>query len=155
MRTRTAPVLVVSGGNHVTVLVDAAETGNEFDLIEVLAGPGGWPPAHQHEFVEWFHVLEGELQLCEERDRVIVPTVLLRKGETAVVDSWEWHATRNDSSRPTRFLVAGRPGRMTSYFAEAGVPVADESTAPGREPPGPTELTDIAVRYGIRFWSGA
>jgi hypothetical protein len=44
MRTRTAPVLVVSGGNHVAVLVDAAETGNEFDLIEVLAGPGGRPP---------------------------------------------------------------------------------------------------------------
>ena len=155
MRTQTAPVLVVAGGNHVTVLVDATETANEFDLIEVLAGPGGGPPAHQHEFVEWFHVLEGELQLCEERYGAIVPTVLLCEGETAVVDSWEWHATRNDSSRPARFLVAGRPGRMTGYFAEAGVPVADESTPPDTEPPGPTALTAIAARYGIRFWSGA
>ncbi len=43
---------------------------------------------------------------------------------------------------------------LPRYFAEAGVPVADESTAPGREPPGPTELTDIAARHGIRFWSG-
>ena len=84
-----------------------------------------------------------------------MPSVLLREGETAVVSSREWHATRNDSSRPARFLVAGRPGRMTGYFAEASVPVADESTSPGREPPGPAELTDIAARYGIRFWSGA
>ncbi len=43
MRKQTAPVLVVAGGNHVTVLVDATEMGNEFDLIEVLAGPGGGP----------------------------------------------------------------------------------------------------------------
>ena len=64
MRSRTAPVLVVAGGNHVTVLVNATETGGVFDVIEVLARPGGGPPAHQHEFVEWFHVLEGELQLC-------------------------------------------------------------------------------------------
>jgi hypothetical protein len=58
MRSRTAPVLVVAGGNHVTVLVNATETGGVFDVIEVLARPGGGPPAHQHEFVEWFHVLE-------------------------------------------------------------------------------------------------
>jgi hypothetical protein len=44
---------------------------------------------------------------------------------------------------------------MTGYFAEAGVPVADESTPPDTEPPGPTALTAIAARYGIRFWSGA
>jgi quercetin dioxygenase-like cupin family protein len=154
MKSRTAPVLVVAGGNHVTVLVDAAEVGSEFDQIEVLAGPGGGPPAHQHEFVEWFHVLEGEIQLCGERDGAIVPTVLLREGETAVVDPWEWHATRNESGRPARFLATGRPGRMTGYFAEAGVPVSDESTAPDREPPGPAALTDLAARYGIRFWGG-
>ncbi len=99
-------------------------------------------------------MLEGEIQLCGERDGAIVRTVLLREGETAVVDSWEWHATRNELGRPARFLATGRPGRMTGYFAEAGVPVSDESTAPDRKPPGPAELTDLAARYGIRFWGG-
>ena len=44
---------------------------------------------------------------------------------------------------------------MTGYFAEAGVAVADEQTAPDREPPGPAALTEIAASYDIRFWSGA
>jgi hypothetical protein len=30
--------------------------------------PGGGPPAHQHEFAEWFDVLEGELRISGERD---------------------------------------------------------------------------------------
>jgi len=155
MKTRTASVLVVAGGNHVTVLVDATETGGAFDVIEVLARPGGGPPAHQHEFVEWFHVLEGELQISGERHGEIVPTRLLREGETATVEPWEWHATLNESDRRVRFVVVGRPGLMTGYFAEAGVAVADERTAPDREPPGPATLTDLAARYGIRFWGGA
>ncbi len=155
MKTRTALVLVVAGGNQVTVLVDATETGGLFDVIEVLARPGGGPPAHQHEFVEWFHVLEGELQLCGERDGAIVPTRLVREGETAIVDPWEWHATLNESDRPVRFVVVGRPGLMTGYFAEAGVAVPDERTPPDREPAGPAALTEIAARYGIRFWSGS
>ena len=148
-------MLVVAGGNHVTVLVDATETGGLFDVIEVLARPGGGPPAHQHEFVEWFHVLEGELQISVERDGAIVPTRLLREGETAAVGPWEWHATLNESDRRVRFVVVGRPGLMTGYFAEAGVAVADERAAPDREPPGPAALTEIAARYGIRFWGGA
>ena len=138
-----------------TVLVDADETGGAFDVIEVLAQPGGGPPAHRHEFVEWFHVLEAELQLCGEHDGAIVPTKLVREGETATVDPWEWHATHNDSDQQVRFVVVGRPGLMTGYFAEAGVAVADEQTAPDREPPGPAALTEIAARYDIRFWSGA
>jgi hypothetical protein len=52
-------------------------------------------------------------------------------------------------------VVVGRPGLMTGYFAEAGVAVTDERTDPDREPPGPAALTEIAARYGIRFWGGA
>lgn len=152
MTARRAPVYVVAGGNHVMVVVDAPETGGDVDVIEVLAAPGGGPPPHQHAFVEWFHVLEGELQLTGERDGAIAPTALLGAGETACVEPWEWHGTRNDSEAEARFIVVGRPGRMTPYFAEAGVLVAEPHAAPDHEPPGPAELTAIAARYDIRFW---
>jgi len=84
-----------------------------------------------------------------------VATRPLREGETAAVGPWEWHATLNESDRPVRFVVVGRSGPMTGYFAEAGVAVADERTDPDRQPPGPAALTEIAARYGIRFWGGA
>ena len=100
-------------------------------------------------------MLEGELQISGERDGAIVPTRLLREGETAAVEPWEWHATLNESDRRGRCGGGGRPGLMTGYFVEAGVAVADERADPDREPPGPAALTDLAARYGIRFWGGA
>lgn len=152
LTTRSAPTYVVAGGNHVTIVVDAAETAGAFDVVEIVAAPGGGPPPHAHEFVEWFHVIEGELQLTGERDGAIVPVATLRAGETARVGAWEWHGTVNASDGDVRFMVAGAPGEMTSYFAEAGVLVAGEHALPDREPPGPAVLTGLATQYGIRFW---
>lgn len=60
---RHSRVYAVAGGNHVAILIDAAETDGEFDLIEVLAQPGGGPPPHRHAFAEWFHVLDGLLEI--------------------------------------------------------------------------------------------
>lgn len=143
----------VAGGNHVTVLLDRAETGGELDAIDVLAQPGGGPPAHRHAFAEWFRVLEGELTLCEERAGEVRPTAVLGRGAAVWVAPWKVHATLNLSEAPARFQVVGRPGAMSGYFAEAGVRVADEATAPATAPPGPDALTEIAARWGIEFWT--
>jgi hypothetical protein len=43
---------------------------------------------------------------------------------------------------------------MTGYFREAGVQVHDENATPEHDPPGPTQLRDIAQRWGIEFWTG-
>ena len=150
--TTAAPIYVVAGGNHVVILVDASETGGNFDVVEVVAAPGGGPPPHQHAFAEWFHVVEGELQLAGEHDGAIVPTVLVRTGETARVGPWEWHATRNDTQGDARFIVVGRPGLMSGYFAEAGVQVPGLHAPPDHPPAGPAELAALAERYDIRFW---
>jgi quercetin dioxygenase-like cupin family protein len=56
-----APVRVVTGGNHVTNLLEAGATSHAVDAISVRADAGGGPPPHRHEFGEWFHVLEGSL----------------------------------------------------------------------------------------------
>jgi len=148
------PIYVVAGGNHVTIQLDRAATGGALDAIEVLAGPGGGPPAHSHAFAEWFRVLEGELTICEDRDGTVVCTQVLRTGDALYVPPWIVHATLNLSRGATRFQVVGQPGLMSAYFAQAGVPVADETAAADRVPPGPPELAEIAARWGIEFWSG-
>jgi quercetin dioxygenase-like cupin family protein len=150
---RTAPIYVVAGGNHVAIVVDAAETGGAHDLVEILAAPGGGPPPHQHEFVEWFHVLDGELTLTGERDGAIVPVAVLHAGGTARVDPWVWHGTVNASDADVRFVVTAAPGEMTTYFARAGVRVAAMDAAPDHDPPGPAVLRELAAEYGIRFWT--
>ncbi len=142
-------VYAVAGGNHITILLDRDATGGEEDIIEVTAQPGGGPPPHRHGFAEWFRVLDGELTLIERRDGA-VHTQVLTSGD-AYVAPWTVHATLNLGERPCRFEVTSRPGVMSGYAKEAGVPVPDELTPPSHEPPGPGELGAVAARWGIEF----
>jgi quercetin dioxygenase-like cupin family protein len=136
------------------LLLDRRDTTSAFDVIEVLAQPGGGPPPHRHAFAEWFRVIDGELTISEERDGTVICTSTLGPGDTIFVPPWIVHGTLNLSDAPTRFEVVGQPGAMTGYFLEAGVPVRDERTPPDRAPPGPAELGEIAPRWGIEFWKG-
>ncbi len=99
-------------------------------------------------------MLEGQLTFTEERDGVMRATHTLGAGGSVFVAPWIYHGTLNLSDRPCRFEVVGQPAMMSGYFAQAGVPVADTYTEPGRAPPGPAELRDISARWGIEFWTG-
>jgi mannose-6-phosphate isomerase-like protein (cupin superfamily) len=143
---RRGRVYAVAGGNHVTILIDAAETDGAFDLIEVLAQPGGGPPPHRHAFAEWFHVLEGSLQILTPSVGRLEPVASLEAGQAYLAAPWAAHTTRNLGHRPVRFLVAGRPG---GYFAQPGVLVPDTLSAPDTPPPGPGALAAIAARHHI------
>lgn len=148
------PVYAVAGGNHVTLLLERAETAGALDVIDVLAQPGGGPPPHRHDFGEFFRALDGELTIAEERDGVVVCTQTLRSGDAVWIPPGVVHATLNLSDRIARFQVIGQPGLMTGYFVEAGVRVPDPLTPPEREPPGPAQLREISARWGIEFWTG-
>ncbi|HEY0276809.1 MAG TPA: cupin domain-containing protein [Solirubrobacterales bacterium] len=147
-------IYVVAGGNHVTIELDRAETDGVLDAIEVLAGPGGGPPPHRHEFAEWFLVREGTLTICEERDGAVVPTREVPAGGSFWVPPWAVHGTLNLSDADVRFQTIGQPGLMSGYFAEAGVVVLSPGEPPASEPPGPAQLKEIAARWGIEFWTG-
>ncbi len=147
-------IYVVAGGNHVIVELDRGETDGTLDVIEVLAKPGGGPPAHSHAFAEWFLVREGTLTLCEERDGTVVCTRDVPAGGSFWVPPGAVHGTLNLTDGDVRFQTIGQPGLMTAYFAEAGVRVADASEPPPQEPPGPSELGEIAARWGVEFWTG-
>jgi len=151
-RRNDAPVRVVKGGNHVTNLLEAGETNHAVDAISVRAGAGGGPPPHRHDFGEWFHVLEGSLEITTADGGELVTLCTAETGDSVWVPPNAWHGTVNASNREVRFLVVGVPGTMTEYFAEAGVEVADEDTPPSIEPPGPDELGDLPGRHGITFF---
>ena len=148
------PVYVVAGGNHVTIELSRDESAGVFDVIEVLAQPGGGPPPHRHEFAEWFLVREGELTMSEERDGTVVCTAVLRAGDSVWVPPGVWHGTLNLTDTVTRFQAVGQPGVMSGYFVEAGVRVASSTAAPATAPPGPDQLAELPGRWGIEFWRG-
>jgi quercetin dioxygenase-like cupin family protein len=153
-RRADARVRVVKGGNHVSNLLEAGTTGHAVDAISVRADTGGGPPPHRHEFGEWFHVLEGSLDITTAEEGVLTTLCTAEAGDSVWVPPNAWHGTVNTSGSQVRFLVVGVPGTMTEYFAEAGVEVNDDQTPAPTEPPGPTELGDLPARHGITFFRG-
>jgi quercetin dioxygenase-like cupin family protein len=151
-RRTDAQVRVVRGGNHVTTLLPAPAADGSMDAIVVRADPGGGPPPHRHEFGEWFHVLEGALEITTAEGGEIVPLATAGTGDSVWVPPNAWHGTVNASDEEVRFLVVGVPGVMTAYFEEAGVRVPDENSEPTVDPPGPDQLGHLRERFGITFF---
>jgi quercetin dioxygenase-like cupin family protein len=148
------PTYVVAGGDHVTILLDRAQSCDLLDVIDVCSQPGDRPPAHRHSFVEWVRVLEGELTLCEARNGTMRPTNTLAAGDSLFVAPWSYHATLNLSRTACRFQIVGQPAMMSGYFAQAGVRVADATAVADRAPVDADQLSEIARRWGIQFWNG-
>jgi mannose-6-phosphate isomerase-like protein (cupin superfamily) len=145
----TAAVYALAGDRRVTVLVDASETGGTFDLVEVAAPPGVVSPPHRHDFVEWYHVIEGTLRLSTEPEQGPETPVVVEAGATYVVPGRIVHAIENPTERPIRFIVAGLPAVTSNFVAKAGVRVRDAQTAPPVPPPGGAALAALASSYGI------
>ena len=145
----TAAVYALGEGHHVTVLIDASETGGAFDLIEVVAPPGRVSPPHEHEFVEWYHVVDGMLRVSTGTDRGPSAPVLVEATATFVVPGRVLHAVENPTEKAVRFIVAGFPAVTSSFVAKAGVRVRDTQTAPTAPPLGEDELAALASTFGI------
>ena len=151
----TDVVYAVPGGDRVTIMIDAAETGGAFDVVEVLVQPGRAAPPHCHAFAEWFHILDGALQFLTASCGALKPTAIVEQGGTYVVPPWAPHALRNTTATPVRFLLAGQPGVMSSYFANAGVRIRDAQSRPSVPPPSPSALAQLAARHGIHLLDGS
>lgn len=147
----TAAVYALGEGHHVTVLIDASETGGAFDLIEVVAPPGRVSPPHRHEFVEWYHVIDGTLRLSTGADRGPEAPVLVEAAATFVIPGRVVHEVENPTEEAVHFIVAGLPAAASRFVAKAGVRVRDAQTTPTVPPLGGAELTAAAASFGIDF----
>ena len=151
----TDVVYAVHGGDRVTIMIDATETGGAFDVVEVLMQPGRAAPPHHHAFAEWFHVLDGALQFLTGSCGALNPTAIVEQGGTYVVPPWAPHAVQNTTATPVRFLLAGQPGVMSSYFANAGVRIRDAQSRPSVPPPSRSALAELTAGHGIHLLDSA
>jgi hypothetical protein len=75
-------------------------------------------------------------------------------GGSVFVAPWTYHGTLNLTEGPCRFEVAGQPGMMSGYFAQAGVPVADRRHRAEPRPAGTGRVErHLGARSGIEFWT--
>ena len=126
------------GGEKITVLLSAGDTGGTFAMIIDDCPPGGGPPLHiHHNEDETFYILEGELtmQVNEEIFSASAGTsVFLPKGIP--------HTFRNFGSQRTKSLALLSPAGLEGFFEEVE-PLLTEGE------PDMTAVLEIAGRYGI------
>lgn len=103
------------GNNEARVLVSGAESGGGFTVIELTVQPrGGATALHTDEWVETFHVIEGEVEWTLERDGSM-DTWIAQAGETVVVPRGVKHRFAGAGASPTRMLAIG-PAAFEAFF---------------------------------------
>lgn len=104
MKSRTIYNPVVK--DKVTFLKTSEETNGELTLIEIELAPKGGNTYHYHDkFTETFEVIEGQLEVFLEKERMI-----LKKGESTTVPLMVNHFFRNPTKEPIKCHVAIKPG---------------------------------------------
>jgi quercetin dioxygenase-like cupin family protein len=135
-------------GDVYRFLVTGDETGGRYALWEALVPPGGGPPPHVHSREEeGFYVLEGEITLTVNGERLMA-----RAGTFANMPVGTPHSFKNESSRPARMLISVAPAGLEQMFFEVGVPLPEGMTT--ALPPTKEEierLLAVAPRYGIEI----
>jgi len=114
------PVAVLSGAGRplqslgVTHKLTSDQTRGAFYICEAVFGPESGSPLHIHHYEdEVIHVLEGEIEIRLDRDKLHVPV-----GGIAHLPKKIPHALQNPSKTPLRIMVHAIPGGLEHYFEE-------------------------------------
>jgi len=129
------------GGIGVRFMIDGAETGGQFSLVEHPMPPRSLAaPLHLHTREdEYSFVLEGTLGALLG-DEVVVA----HAGDLVYKPRNQWHTFWNPTDEPTRILEIISPGGFEKYFDEliemGGLGAVE-----------PAELGAVAARYGLQI----
>jgi len=113
-----------------------------------LFRPGGGPPPHVHaREEEGFFVLEGEVTLWADDERIVATAGMFVNMPAGVP-----HSFKNESSMPARMMIMVAPAGLEQMFFEVGVPLADGSTAALPHTQEEIErLLAVAPKYGVEI----
>jgi quercetin dioxygenase-like cupin family protein len=130
-------------GTLAIVRVPGEAVGGRFALIEFLFPHGASPPLHTHPQDESYIVLEGELTLQLDVERL-----QLCEGAVAVATMGMPHTFRVDSEA-ARVLVLSTPAGLERMVRDCSVPATSAQLPPPDTPrPAPEELERIFEAHG-------
>lgn len=116
------------------------DTNGAYSVIVSTTPPDGGAPPHVHEVEdELFYVLEGEFSFtCGEE------TFLAKKGAVVVLPKGKPHAFKNTGGTTGRMMNTITPGGFEQFFE-------DVDQLPKNGPPDPMLLSELAMKYKLRF----
>jgi quercetin dioxygenase-like cupin family protein len=128
-------------GTEVLVKVANADTDGATAIFCHAVAPMSGPPLHRHSREdEWFYVLDGELTVEIDGQRIV-----LLKGGSAFARRGTVHTIQNFTNAPVEVLVVVTPGGFLDFFEELSL-VSDRVSASD-----PAGIERIARKYGIEI----
>src|SRR3569832_1036270 len=126
--TRQPVLRIPSQGRTIAVVGDVyrflatgEETNGKYALFEALVPPGGGPPPHVHSREEeGFYILEGEITITINGERVVATA-----GMFANMPVGTPHCFNNESDQPAKMLISVAPAGLEKMFFVVGVPLAE------------------------------
>src|SRR5688500_14731415 len=135
-------------GDVYRFLATGEDTDGRYALWEAIVPPGGGPPPHVHSREEeGFYILEGEITITVNGERVVA-----QAGTFANLPVGTPHSFKNESNRLARMLISVAPAGLEQMFFEVGVPLAEGATT--ALPPTREEIERLlarAPRYGVEI----
>jgi len=135
-------------GDVYRFLATGEDTNGQYAMWEAVVPPGGGPPPHVHSREEeGFYVLEGEITLTVNGERMMATA-----GTFANMPVGTPHSFKNESGLPAKMLLSVAPAGLEQMFFEVGVPLAEGAMT--ALPPTKEEiekLLAVAPKYGIEI----
>lgn len=127
-------------GLQIVGKIFSEDTNGAYSVIVSTTPPNGGAPPHVHEVEdELFYVLEGEFSFtCGEE------TFLAKKGAVVVLPKGKPHAFKNTGGTTGRMMNTITPGGFEQFFE-------DVDQLPKNGPPDPVVLSELAMKYKLRF----
>ncbi len=122
-------------------------TGGRFEVVEQQGRRGFGPPVHLHEEeAEGFYVLEGQMTLLLNEDRI-----LAEAGSFVFVPPGIKHAFVVDSADAKFLVVVTPPGKLEAFVNELGEPAPSAVLPPPMTaPPDQARFDAAAQKHGQR-----
>lgn len=135
-------------GDVYRFMATGEETNGKYAMWEATVPPGGGPPPHVHSREEEsFYILEGEITLQIENERIVATAGMFANLPVGVL-----HSFKNESNKSAKMVITVAPAGLEKMFFDCGVPLLEGSTA--ALPPTKEEiekLLAIAPQYGIEI----
>jgi quercetin dioxygenase-like cupin family protein len=124
-------------GRDIFVKLANVDTDGAVAIFQHAVPPMGGPPVHRHSREdEWFYVLDGQITVEVDGERMVLPA-----GGSAFAPRGTTHAFQNFSNTQAEILVMVIPGGFHHFFEKL-------SSLPA---PDPARVAQVAKEYGIEI----
>ncbi len=134
-------------GDTYTFKAVGETTDGLFTLFESIIPPGGGPPPHVHlREIEYYYVLEGELEIMKADG-----TFLAGVGTFVNIPKGTLHRFKNVGTETAKMLIFFTPAGVEGFFFEVGRPATPGSSPTPMDAAERERVDSSAPKYGMEF----